>query len=73
MYTENDIVVVTRKLMGITENILKGTIGKIMNMKLSYTDLKGNVLLPVRFEAETYSFSWNIQMNCLKLATNWRK
>lgn len=66
MFKENDLVVIKRTLIGTMENIKKGTIGKVMNLKLRYTDIKGNEYVPIRFEGEIYSFSWAIRITDIK-------
>lgn len=65
MFKENDLVVIKRTLIGTMEVIKKGTIGKVMNLKLRYTDIKGNEYVPIKFEAETYSFSWAVRITDL--------
>jgi len=65
MFKENDLVVIKRTLIGTMEVLKKGTIGKVMDLKLRYMDIKGNEYIPVRFQAETHSFSWAIRITDL--------
>lgn len=65
MFKENDLVVIKRTLIGTMEVLKKGTIGKVMDMKLKYTDIKGNEYIPVRFEGEISSFTWAIRITDL--------